>query len=152
RRTQHRGRSRGLRSAPAARDLRGRGRQLGPDGAAARGDRRTDSTRCRQTSGAAGGLKGERAMATILIADDAAFMRMKSATLIRDMGHEVIEAADGQEAVDLFKSAKPDAVLMDITMPNKDGMEALREIVALDPNARVAMVTAMGQQQIVMEA
>ncbi len=91
-------------------------------------------------------------MATILIADDAAFMRMKSANLIRDMGHEVIEASDGVEAVELFKSKKPDAVLMDITMPNKDGMEALREIVALDPGARVAMVTAMGQQQIVMEA
>lgn len=91
-------------------------------------------------------------MAKILIADDAAFMRMKSAALIREMGHEVIEAVDGLEAVAMYQAQHPDCVLMDITMPNKDGMEALRDIVAFDPGARVAMVTAMGQQQIVMEA
>ncbi len=91
-------------------------------------------------------------MATILIADDAAFMRMKSVALVKEMGHEVIEAADGVEAVSMYESHHPDAVLMDITMPNKDGMEALKDIIAFDPAARVAMVTAMGQQQIVIAA
>ena len=91
-------------------------------------------------------------MAKVLIADDAAFMRMKSANLVKELGHEVIEAADGSEAVAMYKQHHPDAVLMDITMPVMDGMEALREILALDPNAKVAMVTAMGQQQVIMEA
>ncbi len=91
-------------------------------------------------------------MAKVLIADDAAFMRMKSANLVKELGHEVIEAADGSEAVAMYKQHHPDAVLMDITMPVMDGMEALREILAVDPNAKVAMVTAMGQQQVIMEA
>jgi two-component system, chemotaxis family, chemotaxis protein CheY len=91
-------------------------------------------------------------MATILIADDAMFMRMKSASFIKELGHEVVEAADGVEAVELYKSQSPDAVLLDITMPNKDGMEALREILEYDPQAKIAMVTAMGQQQIIIEA
>lgn len=91
-------------------------------------------------------------MAKILIADDAAFMRMRSSTLLKELGHEVIEASDGVEAVSKYKAEHPDAVLLDITMPVMDGLEALRTILADDPNARVAMVTAMGQQQIIMEA
>ncbi len=91
-------------------------------------------------------------MAKILIADDAAFMRMKSATLLRELGQEVLEAEDGQQAVDMFTEHTPDAVLLDITMPVKDGMDALREIMGMNPQARVAMVTAMGQQQVIMEA
>ncbi len=91
-------------------------------------------------------------MAKVLIADDAAFMRMKSANLVKELGHEVLEAADGREAVALYKQHRPDAVLLDITMPVMDGMEALREILAVDPNAKVAMVTALGQQQIIMDA
>ncbi len=91
-------------------------------------------------------------MATILIADDAAFMRMRSAQLVKELGHEVIEAEDGAEAVEAYKKHKPDAVLLDITMPVMDGMEALKEILELDPDAKVAMVTAMGQQQVIMEA
>lgn len=91
-------------------------------------------------------------MATILIADDAAFMRMRSSQLVKELGHEVLEANDGAEAVDLYKKHKPDAVLMDITMPVMDGMEALKIILELDPEAKIAMVTAMGQQQVIMEA
>ncbi|PKN81945.1 MAG: two-component system response regulator [Chloroflexi bacterium HGW-Chloroflexi-9] len=91
-------------------------------------------------------------MATILIADDAAFMRMKIAALIKGLGHTVVEASDGVEAVARYREQRPDAVLLDITMPNMDGLEALKEIMAGDPTARVAMVTAMGQKQVVMEA
>lgn len=91
-------------------------------------------------------------MAKILIADDAAFMRMKSASLVKELGHEVIEAEDGAEAVKVYQAESPDAVLMDITMPNMDGMEALAAILKIDPDAKIAMVTAMGQQAVIMEA
>ena len=91
-------------------------------------------------------------MAKILVADDAAFMRMRMSKILSEAGYEVIQAENGAEAVDKYKSSKPDAVLMDITMPEMDGLTALKEIRAYDPNARVAMVTALGQQQIVLEA
>jgi two-component system chemotaxis response regulator CheY len=91
-------------------------------------------------------------MAKILVVDDAQFMRVKCSRLLKDAGHEVVEASDGAEAVELYESAKPDAVLLDITMPKMDGLTALKEIRKLDPNARVAMLTAMGQQAIVIEA
>ncbi len=91
-------------------------------------------------------------MAKILIADDAAFMRMRSANLLKELGHEVIEAGDGAQAVTMYRDHHPDAVLLDITMPVMDGLEALRTIMGEDPAAKVAMVTAMGQQQIIMEA
>ena len=91
-------------------------------------------------------------MPKVLIVDDAAFMRMRSAKLLTEYGFEVIEAENGIEAVEKYQQYRPDAVLMDITMPGMDGLTALKEIRARDPNARVAMVTAMGQQAIVMEA
>lgn len=91
-------------------------------------------------------------MAKVLIADDAAFMRMKSANLVKELGHEVVEAADGAEAVAMYKLHRPDAVLLDITMPVMDGITALQEILREDPQAKIAMVTAMGQQQIIMDA
>ncbi len=91
-------------------------------------------------------------MAKVLIVDDSAFLRMRNAAMVKELGHEVIEAGDGVQAVASYKSNRPDAVLLDITMPGMDGLEALKEILAFDPAARVAMVTAMGQQSIVMEA
>ena len=91
-------------------------------------------------------------MARILVVDDAAFMRVRAAKVLADNGHEVAVAENGQEAVSKYAEWRPDTVLMDITMPVMDGLAALREIRKLDPAARVAMVTAMGQQAIVMEA
>jgi two-component system chemotaxis response regulator CheY len=91
-------------------------------------------------------------MAKILIAEDAAFMRMRCAQLLVELGHDVIEAEDGEEAVARFDADRPDAVLLDIRMPVMDGLEALRAIMARDRNARVAMVTAMGRQQVILEA
>ncbi len=91
-------------------------------------------------------------MARVLVVDDAAFMRVRTTKVLQDNGHEVAEAENGLQAVKKYQEWRPDAVLMDITMPEMDGLAALKEIRKLDPAARVAMVTAMGQQQIVMEA
>jgi two-component system chemotaxis response regulator CheY len=91
-------------------------------------------------------------MPKILIVDDAAFMRVRAAKVLTDAGHEVIQAENGVEAIKQYAKERPDAVLLDITMPEMDGLTALKEIKKLDPAARVAMVTAMGQQAIVMDA
>ena len=91
-------------------------------------------------------------MAKVLVVDDAQFMRMRAVKLLTQNGYECIEAENGIQAVDKYKSEKPDAVMLDITMPDMDGLEALKQIQKIDSNAKVAMVTAMGQQSIVMEA
>ncbi|MDQ0257420.1 two-component system chemotaxis response regulator CheY [Evansella vedderi] len=92
-------------------------------------------------------------MAKILITDDAAFMRMTLSKMITDAGHEVVaEAADGYEAVALYKQHRPDLVTMDITMPNLDGVEALKQIKEINPLAKVLMCSAMGQQNKVVDA
>ncbi len=91
-------------------------------------------------------------MAKILVVDDSAFVRLRTARLLQEAGHEVIEAATGQAAVDAYVQERPDAVLMDITMPEMDGLEALDQIRILDPSAKVAMLSAIGQQSVVMDA
>ena len=88
----------------------------------------------------------------ILVVDDAAFMRLRAAKLLAEAGHEVIEAENGRLAVETYLRERPDCVLMDITMPEMDGLEALAQIRLQDPQARVAMLTALGQQSIVMDA
>jgi two-component system, chemotaxis family, chemotaxis protein CheY len=91
-------------------------------------------------------------MARILVVDDAAFMRMRSVKLLQDNGYETMEAANGIEAVKKYQENKPDGVLLDITMPDMDGIETLKKLVEMDSSVRVAMVTAMGQQSLVIEA
>ena len=91
-------------------------------------------------------------MPKFLVVDDAAFMRMRCVKLLSENGWETVEATNGVEAVEMYQHERPDGVLMDITMPEMDGLQALKAILAIDPKARVAMVTAVGQQQVVMEA
>lgn len=88
----------------------------------------------------------------ILIADDAAFMRMRLKTLLTEAGYEVIEAQNGKEALDLYAQETPDMVLMDITMPEMDGVAATQAINQDYPGARVVMVSALGQQAMVVSA
>lgn len=89
----------------------------------------------------------------ILITDDALFMRMTLRNIVAEAGYEVAgEAKTGREAVEMYAQLKPDVVLMDITMPDMDGITALKSIRQSDPNANVVMCTAMGQKQLVIEA
>ena len=89
----------------------------------------------------------------ILIVDDAAFMRMMIKDTLQKNGYSnFIEASDGEQAVQLYKAEKPALVLMDITMPNKNGLEALKEIKEFDPKATIVMCSAMGQESMVVEA
>ena len=92
-------------------------------------------------------------MVEVLICDDAAFMRMMLKDILGKNGHEIVgEGTNGQEAVDQYKKLKPDLVTMDIVMPENTGIEAVREIVAEDSNAKVVMVSALGQNAMVKEA
>ena len=91
-------------------------------------------------------------MPKVMIVDDAQFMRLRLSKLLSEHGYEIIEAEDGQQAVELYRSTHPDVVLMDITMPHKDGLQALEEIRTYDPQANVIMLTALGQQSMVLQA
>lgn len=91
-------------------------------------------------------------MAKVLLVDDAAFMRMRCAKVLNKLGHTVVEAENGLQALDVFDREKPELVLLDITMPEMDGIEALKAIKQRAPAAKVAMVSAMGQQDMVLEA
>ena len=92
-------------------------------------------------------------MAKILLVDDAAFMRMMLKNTLSQAGYtDLIEAEDGVKAVEAYTAEKPDLVFMDITMPNKDGLETLKEIKAMDPGATVVVCSAMGQEAMVMDS
>lgn len=91
-------------------------------------------------------------MAKILVVDDAEFLRLRISKMLVGDGHEVIEAENGALAVTTYQAQKPDLVLMDITMPEMDGLTALKEIRAIDPKAKVVMLTALGQESVVLEA
>ncbi len=92
-------------------------------------------------------------MARVLIVDDAAFMRKVLGDALASGGHEVVgQAANGAEAVERFQELRPELTTLDITMPEKDGLAALAEIMAIDPAARVVMCSALGQETKVLES
>jgi two-component system chemotaxis response regulator CheY len=87
------------------------------------------------------------------VTDDTAFMRVMMRGLLEPLGFEIAgEAKNGKEAVDLYGKIKPDLVTMDITMPEMDGLEAVKRIKRMDPEAKIIMCSAMGQTQLVLES
>lgn len=100
----------------------------------------------------AGRILQEGNVARILVVDDSAFARVRTSRALVAVGHEVIEADNGRRAIEMYAEHRPDLVLLDITMPEMDGLEALAELLRADPAARVAMLTAVGHQAVVLEA
>ena len=92
-------------------------------------------------------------MTRVLIVDDTAFMRMMLKNILTTEDFEVVgEAVNGNEGVERYKELRPDLVTLDITMPEKDGLSALEDIMAFDPDAKCIMCSAMGQQTMVLDA
>lgn len=92
-------------------------------------------------------------MATVLVADDASFMRlMIRQILIRQGSFDIVEAENGLVAIELYKERNPDLTILDITMPEVDGLQALTEILAYDASAKVIMCSAVAQEVMVREA
>src|ERR687893_2747974 len=92
-------------------------------------------------------------MARVLVVDDAAFMRKMVTDALTKGGHEVVgEAGNGVEAIARYRDLKPDLMTLDITMPEKDGIAALKDIMELDPDAKVVMCSALGQESKVLES
>lgn len=90
---------------------------------------------------------------SVLICDDAIFMRRMISDILSQAGYRVVgEAANGLQAVEMYGSLRPDLVTMDIVMPDMGGIDAVREIIKVDPEARILMCSAMGQQALVIEA
>lgn len=97
--------------------------------------------------------KGDAIMARVLVVDDAIFVRAAVKKYVEKAGHEVAgEAGDGQEALEVFEAVRPDAVIMDITMPRMSGLEALQAIKNIDKDVKVIMCSAMGQQDSIATA
>lgn len=88
----------------------------------------------------------------ILIVDDAPFIRNQLKMILKPLNFEIIEASDGEEAVEKYKEFRPNIVTMDITMPKENGLKALQNILAFDPKAKVIMVTSLGHRTRVLEA
>ncbi len=90
---------------------------------------------------------------TVMLVDDAAFMRMMLKDILANNGYQVVgEAENGIVAIEKYSEIKPDITIMDITMPEMDGLQAVKEIRAKDPQAKIIMCSAMGQQSMVIEA
>ncbi len=98
-------------------------------------------------------FRRKKMSARVLIVDDVAFMRMLLKDMMTKAGHEVVgEATNGKEAVEKYRDLKPDLVFMDTIMSEMNGIEATKEIMRLNPNAKIIICSAMGQQMMVMEA
>jgi len=89
----------------------------------------------------------------VLIVDDLAFIKIVLRDILEKSGFRVVgEASNGAQAITMYQDARPDVVLMDITMPDMDGLTALRKIREIDPAARVIICSALGQQQLIVQA
>jgi two-component system chemotaxis response regulator CheY len=89
----------------------------------------------------------------VIIADDLKFIKLVLRQLVEKAGFRVVgEASNGEEAVELYQDKRPDVVLMDITMPKMDGLTALKKILELDPEAKIIMCSALGQQSLIVQA
>ena len=89
----------------------------------------------------------------VLIADDLKFIKLVLRELVEKAGFRVVgEASNGEEAVELYQEKRPDVVLMDITMPKMDGLAALKQILKFDPQAKIIMCSALGQQSLIVQA
>ncbi|MDA8441131.1 MAG: response regulator [Peptococcaceae bacterium] len=91
-------------------------------------------------------------MTKVLVVDDSAFMRMAIKNILADKDYEIFEAEDGALAVEKFIECAPDIITMDITMPQYNGIDALKQIRTIDGNAKVVMISAMGQEMMVKQA
>lgn len=91
-------------------------------------------------------------MANVLVVDDASFMRKRMSAVLEELGHSIAgEAENGKEAIGLYLKLKPDLVLMDITMPEVSGKDALKQIIKIDKDAKVVMCSALGSEQVIGE-
>ncbi|MCR5399161.1 MAG: response regulator [Lachnospiraceae bacterium] len=92
-------------------------------------------------------------MARLMLCDDALFMRSAIKKMVEDAKHSVVaEVGNGREAVEMYQVVRPDIVLMDITMPEMDGITATKEIIKFDPDAKIIIVSALGQMEMVIKA
>jgi len=92
-------------------------------------------------------------VSTVLVVDDAAFMRQAISGMLVEAGFQVVgEAVNGKEAIEQYLKLNPDIVTMDVTMPIMSGLEATKEIIKEDPNAKICMVSALGQQKLILQA
>jgi len=87
-----------------------------------------------------------------MVVDDNQFMRKRISKVLTENGYKTVMAEDGEHAVQVYRSVRPDAALLDVTMPRKDGIEALTEIRQFDPAAKVIMLTALNQQSVMVQA
>ncbi|OCS90400.1 response regulator [Caryophanon latum] len=92
-------------------------------------------------------------MATVLVVDDAMFMRVTISNMMEQWGYRVVaQAANGQEAIAKFEECEPDVVTMDVTMPIMNGIDAVKTIMERNPDAKIVMITALGQQKLIKQA
>ncbi len=98
-------------------------------------------------------MEGDEHVPTVLVVDDTLFMRVAISNMLTEWGYEVVgQAANGKEAVARYRELQPDLVTMDVTMPVMTGIAAVKEIIPEFPNAKIIMITALGQQKLIVEA
>jgi len=91
-------------------------------------------------------------MAKILVVDDESFVRLRIGNILKKAGHEFVEASSGEQAIKVYRQVRPDAATLNMRMPGIDGLATLKELRQIDPSARVAIVSAQGRQENIMEA